>query len=83
MSCTRRESPPFRFKGGDGVLRPWDAAPPAVLGAIGTLVPAPVWNGARVEGGDGRILVTRRRGGQQRWSHDLWLAERLADAVAG
>ena len=75
-------SPAFELKGGDGVLRGGDGVPPAVLGAIGTLAPAPVWSGARVAGGDGRILVTRRRGGQTRWQHDLWLAERLADAVA-
>lgn len=75
-------SPAFRLTGGDGVLHAGDGVPPAVLGAIGTLAPAPVWSSARVEGGDGRILVTRRRGGQKRWSHDLWLAERLADAVA-
>lgn len=76
------DSPEFRLKGGDGVLRAGDDVPPAVLGAIGTLAPAPVWSSARVEGGDGRILVTRRRGGQKRWAHDLWLAERLADAVS-
>ena len=70
------------LKGGDGVLRPGDGAPPAVLGAIGTLAPAPVWSSARVQGGEGRILVSRRRGGQTRWQHDLWLAERLADALA-
>lgn len=76
------DAPPFTLKGGDGVLRPGDGAPPAVLGAIGTLAPAPVWSSARVQGGEGRILVSRRRGGQTRWQHDLWLAERLADALA-
>ena len=75
-------APGFTLKGGDGVLQACDEAPPAVLGAVGTLAPAPVWNGARVECSDGRIIVTRRRGGQDRWQHDLWLAERLADAVA-
>lgn len=75
------DAPAFTLKGGDGVLHAGDDVPPVVRGAIGTLAPAPVWSSARVEGGDGKILVTRRRGGQTRWQHDLWLAERLADAV--
>jgi hypothetical protein len=57
-----------------------DDAPPAVRGALGTLAPAPVWSGARIEGGEGRILVSRRRRGPACWQHDLWLAERLAGA---
>ncbi len=75
--------PAFTLEGRDGVLRPGDGAPPQVRGAVGTLAPAPVWNGARVEAGDGRILISRRRAGPERWAHDLWLAERLAGAVAG
>ncbi|MCU0259158.1 MAG: hypothetical protein MUF56_09065 [Solirubrobacteraceae bacterium] len=59
-----------------------DDAPPAVRGALGTLAPAPVWSGARIEGGEGRILVSRRRRGPACWQHDLWLAERLADVTA-
>ena len=87
-AATRRspsacDAPAFTLKGGDGVLRAGDDAPPAVRGAIGTLAPAPVWSSARVEAGDGRILVSRRRGGQSAGQHDLWLAERLATPRAG
>lgn len=71
---------PFTLKVEDGVLRAAGDAPPAVAGVAGALAPATVWNGARVEGGDGRIVVERRRSGQERWAHDLWLAERLAGA---
>jgi hypothetical protein len=55
-----------------------DDAPPAVRGALGALEPAPVWSGVRIEAGDGRILLHRRRRGPDCWQHDLWLAERLA-----
>ena len=75
------EVQPFTLEGKGGVLKPGDDAPPRVRGAVGTLAPADVWNGAKVEAGDGRILVSRRRSGQERWAHDLWLAERLANAA--
>ena len=75
--------PPFVLEGRDGVLSPGGDVSPQVRGAVGTLAPAGVWNGAHVEAGDGRILVARRRSGTERWAHDLWLAERLADAVSG
>jgi hypothetical protein len=59
-------APVFTLEGDDGRLRPGDGVPPAVLGAVGTLAPAPVWSGARIQGGGGRTLVARRWGGQQR-----------------
>jgi hypothetical protein len=72
--------PSFTLEGRDGVLRPDDDAPAHVRGVLGALAPAVVWNGAHVEAGGGRILVSRRRSGPDRWAHDLWLAERLAAA---
>jgi len=77
------DAPAFTLEGRDGVLTPGDDVPPGVRGAVGTLAPASVWNGAHVESGGGRILVSRRRSGQERWAHDLWLAERLAAAAGG
>ncbi len=71
---------PFTLDGRDGVLNPGPDTPPQVRGAAHTLAPAGVWNGAHVEAGGGRILVSRRRSGPERWAHDLWLAERLAAA---
>jgi hypothetical protein len=73
--------PAFEARGTKGVLAAPDDAPPAVRGVLAGLGPAPVWSGTRIEGGGGRILVARRRSGQDRWAHDLWLAERLAQAA--
>lgn len=75
--------PPFTAAGAKGGrLEAPDDAPPGVRGALGTLQAAPVWSGAKIEAKDGRIQITRRRGGPEKWQHDLWLAERLAGAGA-
>lgn len=76
------DGPAFTAAGAKGGrLEAADDAPPSVRGALGTLQPAPVWTGAKIEAGDGRIQITRKRGGAEKWQHDLWLAERLAGAV--
>lgn len=78
------DGPAFTASGAKGGrLECADDAPPAVRGALGTLQPAPVWTGAKIEAGEGRIQITRKRGGPDKWQHDLWLAERLAGAAAG
>jgi hypothetical protein len=49
------------------------------------LGPAARWRGVTVEAGEEAIVVRRpggaTAGAEQRWMDDLWLAERLADAV--
>jgi hypothetical protein len=40
------------------------------------------WNGVQGSGGDGGIEVERKCSGSGDWLLDLWLAERLADALA-
>jgi hypothetical protein len=39
------------------------------------------WKGVEIVGGPHGIVVERDRGGAQHWMRDLWLAERLADAL--
>jgi hypothetical protein len=67
------------------LLRPGDA-PAAVRDALAALEPAARWRGVKVEAGDDGLLVKRRgsvrASEERRWMDDLWLAERLADAVA-
>lgn len=75
-------APAFTITGKDGVLLPGDGAPPWVAGLVGPMAPASVWDGLQVQAGDGRILTERRFAGAERWAHDLWLAERLADAAS-
>lgn len=81
-----QRAPSFQVSGKDGRLAAAGDAPAAVRDAVAALEPAARWRGVKVEAGDDGIVV-KRRGGvrtseERRWMDDLWLAERLADAVA-
>ena len=77
------DAPAFTLEGGDGVLRPGDDVPPAVLRrdrdarAGAPCGAARAWRAAT-----GASSSRAAAAAQTRWQHDLWLAERLADAVA-
>ena len=43
--------------------------------------PRPAWTGMKLKAEPDGIVVGRRAASEQRWLYDLWLAERLADAV--
>jgi hypothetical protein len=64
-----------------GKLRVGDSAPDAVQAAISALHGSPRWKGVRGGLRDGTVSVERRSAGQADWMLDLWLAERVADAL--
>jgi len=79
----RMPAPEFEATSRDGRLRPADGAPGAVSEALRTVPNSTRWKKVKVDAGPDGILVARKGGGQSDWMCDLWLAERLADAVAG
>jgi len=77
------DSPSFEFRTRDGRLKAEDGAPPTVVAALKAVPNSTRWNGVRGEGGADGIAVERKGVGSGDWLLDLWLAERLADAVRG
>lgn len=74
--------PAFEATFRDGRLRAKRGAPPQVGRSLGTLPASKRWRGVAVEGGPEGLIVHRRPSRQGDWLCDLWLAERLADALA-
>jgi hypothetical protein len=74
--------PKFGFKARDGRLKAEEGAPPAVAEALGGVPNSTRWNGVRGGGSGEGIVVTRKSSHASDWLLDLWLAERLAVAVA-
>jgi hypothetical protein len=74
-------APPVRLAADRGVLAQQGAAvlPPELLAA---LRPSPWWDGTRIGGGPGGLTARRDGRVAQGWLYDLWLLERLADALA-
>jgi hypothetical protein len=75
-------APAFEAKSRDGKVRPPKDAPSAVAEALASVPNSTRWKKVEVEGGPEGIVVSRKGGQQADWLCDLWLAERLADAVA-
>ena len=67
-------------KGERLVARP--GAPMAVNAVLDPLRASSYWKGVSVYAGHEGIVVERKRAGGQHWMRDLWLAERLADALS-
>ncbi len=78
-------TPSFSVAGADGRLATKGDAPAAVKESLEPLSADPRWREVEVEGGADGIAVRRRLRGsastEALWMDDLWLAERLADAV--
>ena len=74
--------PEFTVKSDGDRLRAAGGAPPEVGRALGSLSRSKRWKGMDLEAGRDGITVERRRDSSGfDWLCDLWLAERLADAV--
>jgi hypothetical protein len=74
----------FVVRGRGGTLTVEGGAPDAVRSTVEALRPSKRWSGVRVTGGGDSITVTRDGNDPARaWMHDLWLAERLAEAASG
>ena len=76
-------APEFEFKTRDGRLKAAKGAPEAVAAVLKAVPNSPRWNGVK-GGGDGDGIAVNRKGSASGdLLLDLWLAERLADAVTG
>ena len=74
-------APEFEFKTRDGRLKAADGAPAAAAEALESVPSSPRWNGVKGSGGPEGIEVEHKGVGHGDWLLDLWLAERLAEAV--
>ena len=83
-STVRLGAPPsaFEFKARDGRLKAADGAPAAVLDVLARVPSSTRWNGVSGSGGGEWIEVARKSSKSGDWLLDLWLAERLADALS-
>ena|GEM_PF-899005 len=77
----RVPAPAFKAKSRDGKVRPGDEVPAAIAESLRSMPNSTRWKKLTVEGGPDGIVVSRKGGAQADWLCDLWLAERLADAV--
>jgi hypothetical protein len=74
--------PEFSVRSDGDRLRAARGSPPQVGRALGSLSRSKRWNGMELRAGADGITVERRRDSSGfDWLCDLWLAERLADAV--
>ena len=63
-------------------LRATDGASPAVEAVLAPLRASSCWKGVKLTAGADGLVVERKDGGGEHWMRDLWLAERLADALS-
>lgn len=74
--------PSFEATFRDGRLRAKKGGPPEVGRSLGAMPASKRWSGVTVEGGPDGLIVYRRSAREGDWLCDLWLAERLAGALA-
>ena len=75
-------TPEFEFKARDGRLKAGKGAPAAVAAALKAVPNSTRWNGVRGGGDPDGLVVGRKGAASGDMLLDLWLAERLADALA-
>jgi hypothetical protein len=63
-------------------LRATNGASPAVEAVLAPLRASSYWKGVTLTAGADGLVVERTHGGGEHWMRDLWLAERLADALS-
>jgi hypothetical protein len=86
ITVLRVEAPDFELVGADGRVRAESDVPVALRAVLQGLRPSPdIWDGLLVVGGPEGIVATRpvphRVRVQFQWLYDLWLVERIADAL--
>jgi hypothetical protein len=77
----RVATPEFKAKSKDGKVRPGDDVPASLASFLRAMPNSTRWKKLAVDGGPEGIVVARKGGDQGDWLCDLWLAERLADAL--
>jgi hypothetical protein len=75
--------PRFTVHSDEGKLAPGKNAPDAIVKSLKSLRKAKRWKGIELEAGSAGIAVERESRGQNMWLYDLWLAERLLEAMEG
>ena len=74
---------PFAVAGtGDGWAGERDGAPTAVAALLDAITPHERWVGIEITAGSEGLVLRRAAAPTRSWMHDLWLAERFADAAA-
>jgi hypothetical protein len=73
-------APEFETRARDGRLRLKDG-PAAVRDALESVPASQRWGGVKLSGGPEGLVVERKRDGGGDWLCDLWLAERVAQAL--
>jgi hypothetical protein len=76
-----RSSDAFEFRSRDGKVVAGEGAPAAAVEALRSVPGSTRWKSLRGEVSEGRIAVERKGSSSGDWMLDLWLAERLADAL--
>ncbi len=80
-TLVRAETPSFEIQSQVGKLVTEKGAPQVVIGALRGLRKAKRWKGVRVTGNSDGIAIERESTGQNMWLYDLWLIERLLEAI--
>jgi len=75
-------APGFGFRAANGRLLATGDAPPAVRDALAAVPKSSRWTGLHGTVADSIIAVDRKSATNSGWLLDLWLAERVADALA-
>ena len=75
------QAPEFEFRCRDGRLKAADGAPAAVADSLKRIPNSPRWNGLKGHAGPNGIEIEHKGTAHGDWLLDLWLAERVADAV--
>jgi hypothetical protein len=74
-------APEFEFKARDGRLKAGEGAPDTVAAALKSVPNSTRWNGVRGGGDAGALVVGRKGAASGDMLLDLWLGERLAEAL--
>lgn len=75
------QAPEFEFKARDGRLKAGEGAPVAVAAALKAVPNSTRWKGVKGGGDEHGVAVGRKGAASGDMLLDLWLAERIADAV--
>jgi hypothetical protein len=84
ITVVRVAAPAFDLESEGGALRAPDGTPPEIGGLVGGLAPdEATWSDVRIAGGPTGIVAARSAidGTTGSWVYDLWLLERLAQAL--
>ncbi|MGD2049970.1 MAG: hypothetical protein PVH03_10750, partial [Chloroflexota bacterium] len=83
LTLVSGQIPHFAVHSQNGKLLPSEDAPEPARSSLRSLRKAKRWVGIELSAGQDGIAVERESKGQNMWLYDLWLAERLLEALEG